>query len=105
MKTLKGKIATGRNSSSKNLKKKNVDIVIATQMGFSELYPGTLNVELYQPYPIGQDHDGYIEACKYNGKEWIKLVRCRLNATKCIIVHPQDHNRVGTFKNRIEDVQ
>jgi CTP-dependent riboflavin kinase len=102
MKILKGKIATGRNSSSRNLRQRNVDIEIAAQMGFSGLCPGTLNIELYQPYPIGQDYDGYVEACKYNDREWIKLVRCRLRGTKCIVVRPQDHERVGTFKNRIE---
>lgn len=103
MKILKGKIATGRNSSSKNLKKKNVDVKIAEQMRFPELYPGTLNIELYQPYSsIRQEFDGFIEPSEYNDKEWIKLKRCHFNGLDCIIVHPQDHDRVGTFKNRIE---
>ena len=102
MKKLKGKVATGKNSSSKNLKKKDVDVKIAAQMGFTKLYPGTLNIELDKPYSIGEDFDGFIEANEYNDKEWIKLLRCRLDGFKCIIVHPQDHDRVGTFKNRIE---
>ena len=102
MKILKGIIANGRNSSSKNLKKKNVEIKIATKMGFSKLYPVTLNIELYEPYPIEQKYDGFIKESEYNDKEWIKLLRCRLYGFKCIIVHPQDHDRVGTFKKRIE---
>ena len=102
MRILKGKIATGKSSSSKNLKKNDADMTIAKRMGFSELYPGTLNIELYQPYPIKRDYDGYIEESEYNDREWIKLVRCRFNGVKCIIVHCKDHDRVGTFKRRIE---
>lgn len=103
MRILKGKIATGKNSSSKNLKKKNVDTKIAAQMGFSTLCPGTLNIELDETYLIKDNYKkGYIEEGEYNDKEWIKLARCRLNGVKCIIVHPQDHDTVGTFKKRIE---
>jgi len=102
MRILKGKIATGKNSSAKNLKKKNVDEKIAAQMGFSTLHPGTLNIELDETYLIKYNYNGYIEKNEYNDRECIKLERCRLNGVKSIIVCPQDHNTVGTFKKRIE---
>ena len=84
------------------MRTKNVDKKIAKLMGFSQLHPGTLNIELYEPYPINENYSEYIEASDYNNREWIKLVRCLFKGEKCVIVHPKDHDVVGTFKKRIE---
>ena len=74
--------------------------IFSETVKFSE--KGSLNIELDEPYPINENYSEYIEAADYNGREWIKLIRCRFNGEKCIIVHPKDHDTVGTFKRRIE---
>lgn len=99
-----GKVSSGLGNASKNFKINNVDIEIAKFLGVRKVVLGTLNImiqEEYGNYDNGE-YGGFIEDSEYNGKEWIKLKRCKLNGFKGVIVRPLDHFYVEKFKKRVE---
>ena len=101
---IKGKVSIGAGNASGNFQKGNVENRIASFLGVPEITSGTLNVIIEMEYSSLDDgkYDDCIDAKEYNGREWIKLKRCKLNGFKCVIIRPYDHFHVDKFKKRIE---
>jgi len=102
MDKLIGKVSKGKGGASKNFK--NVENKIAAIFGCENLCSGTLNIELDILFSAIDDgvYECSIDRTEYNQKENVKIKRCRINGIKCVIVRPDDHFQVGTFKQRIE---
>lgn len=97
-----GIVSKGKGGASKNFK--NVEQIICSKFGFKNIFSGTLNIELEFLFSEidNKVYDLCIDKEEYNKKENIRIKRCRINGVKCVIVRPDDHFRVGTFKKRIE---
>jgi CTP-dependent riboflavin kinase len=66
-----------------------VQRLIAERMELPPLTRGTLNLRLASPYLVHAD--AKIEACEYDGLEFLKLQRCRINGIRCCIMRPDKH--------------
>ena len=97
-------VASGLGNASGNFRQNNVDKKIAGMLGWKEMFPGTLNLLTEKPYADYDNgkYDGFIDASEYNGNEWIKIKRCKVNGFECAIIRPLDHFNVDKFKKRIE---
>lgn len=101
---IKGKVLDGSGNASGNFQKGNIEKRIASFLGVPEITSGTLNVIIEMEYSSLDNgkYDDFIDAKEYNGREWIKIKRCKLNGFKCVIIRPYDHFHVDKFKKRIE---
>ncbi len=101
---IKGRVAKGLGNACRNFQGTGVERRVAALLQVPIIYEGTLNVLTDQAYSDLDDgiYDDYIEAEDYNGREWVKIKRCRVNGFRCAIVRPLDHFEVEKFKRRIE---
>lgn len=99
-----GRIADGLGNASRNFKKGSVMRSIAKLLKVPRIEPGTLNVEIGKDFSELDDgeYDLCLKAVEYNGREWVKIKRCKVNGLQCVIVRPYDHFHVEKFKRRIE---
>ena len=69
-----------------------------------QIVPGTLNVEITECYAeLGiKEYDEFLEAKDYNGKEYVKIKRCKVNGYSSAIVRPKEHFEFEKFRRRIE---
>lgn len=97
-----GRVASGLGNASRNLK--SIEKRVAALLGVPSIAEGTLNVLIDKEYSQLDNgiYDECIDAKDYNGREFVKIKRCKLNGFRCVIVRPFDHFHVYKFKRRIE---
>ena len=69
--------------------------LIGERIGIPAPYPGTLNVQLLEPYLVIAD--AIIAPPEYNGIETLKLKRCRVRGLRCCIMRPDSHETSGNL--------
>jgi CTP-dependent riboflavin kinase len=101
---LTGTVRCGLGNASSNFKQGEVEPTVASLLGTDCVVPGTLNLEIEQEFKDIDDgrYDRELNACDYNGTEWVKIKRCKVNGIRCAIVRPLDHFNVEKFRCRIE---
>lgn len=101
---VKGTVTIGLGNATDNFQQGTVEPTVANLLSVSEIVHGTLNVEIQEKYAMLDDgeYDKELPASDYNGKEWVKIKRCKVNDFPCAIVRPADHFEVPKFKQRIE---
>ena len=84
--SLTGTVRRGIGTATRHLNP--VSALIAHRIGLPVLYPGTLNLEL--PEPFNLIADATLTAEEYNKREWIKLQKCRIGGIQAAILRAQD---------------
>lgn len=87
MKVLAGIVKGGFGVASRKLDP--IMSLIEERTGLSSLVPGTFNLAISDPYIVIPD--AQIEEKEYNGREFIKLQRCRIANVRAIIMRPNTH--------------
>jgi CTP-dependent riboflavin kinase len=88
VKVLSGEVKRGCGVASKNLS--HILDLIQDRTGVSPLVNGTFNLGLKSEYYV-LIPDARIEKNEYNGKEFIKLQRCRVGGVQALIMRPNMH--------------
>lgn len=57
-----------------------------------ELFPGTLNIEIEEPYKIENNYQS-VQGYEYGGTEEVMIKECRLLNEKAFIVRPKRNNK------------
>lgn len=101
---ISGKVAAGLGNASGNFMQGNVEDSVAKLLNISTVTHGTLNIEIAKNYTYFDDekYDIELSADQYNGKEFVKIKRCKVMGVQCAIVRPKDHFEVEKFNKRIE---
>ena len=101
---IQGVVKAGAGNAGPNFQQGTVELEAAKLLGVSAIVHGTLNVEISEEYSNLDDdkYDIEIPAKKYNGREFVKLKRCKINGYRSIIIRPADHFVVQKFRKRIE---
>ena len=76
--------------------------LLGERLGISEPVPGTLNVQLQEPYCVVPD--AVIEPAEYNNHETLKLKRCRVRGLRCGLMRPDTHETAGNAGARVLEV-
>ncbi|MBN2561987.1 MAG: DUF120 domain-containing protein [Phycisphaerae bacterium] len=104
--TVRGIVREGRRNASKNFSKGDVPRAVAEVLGVQEadVVPGTLNVHIDQLYADLDDgeYDCELDRSQYNGKEWVKIKRCKVDGLRSVVIRPKEHFEVRKFEKRIE---
>ena len=104
MDELRGNVVSGLGNASRNFKAGSVESAIAELLGVEQIVSGTLNIIIPAAYSAvdNDEYDIILDASRYNGREWVKIKRCKVNDYRSAIVRPRDHFEVAKFRNRIE---
>lgn len=87
MRKLTGIVKNGHGVASRYLR--HVESLIENRTGVRPLISGTFNLKLAEPYIVKSD--AQIEKDEYNGREYIKLQRCRVGGLQALIMRPNTH--------------
>ena len=101
---IQGVVKTGLGNASPNFQNGIVEPEIAKMLETTEVVHGTLNVEISEEYSKYDDgkYNTELAPDKYNGREYVKLKRCKVNGYRSVIIRPRDHFIFEKFRKRIE---
>jgi len=101
---IQGTVARGLGNAAANFQQGTVEVAVANLLSVSEIVHGTLNIEILQEYAMLDDgvYELHLPASDYNGREQVKIKRCKVNDFPCALIRPADHFVVPKFKRRIE---
>jgi CTP-dependent riboflavin kinase len=101
MQKLKGFVTKGFGVAGSNLR--HVVPLIIERTGLPRVVEGTLNVQIEAPYIVMPD--ALITADEYDGREAIKLQRCRIRGLRAVIMRPTMHESVPAFGHGTSHVE
>jgi CTP-dependent riboflavin kinase len=101
---IRGKVKSGSGNASPNFRKGEVESSVAGFLEVPTVASGTLNVHIAQEYAALDNgvYDLELPPSKYNGREFVKIKKCKVNGVKCVILRAGDHFEVPKFRKRIE---
>ncbi len=101
MQKLRGFVTAGFGIAGPNLR--HVVPLIVERTGLQRVEEGTLNVQIEAPYIVPPE--ALITADEYDGREAIKLQRCRIRGLRAVIMRPTLHETVPGFGHGTSHVE